>query len=75
MTLFYYYTGWRRMVIISTDGDDYSAAAETIITNLGYHVVSGFNIVHHYERVRMGITDVEIDRILTNIIYEARGQK
>ena len=74
MTLFYYYTGWRRLVLISSEGDDYVAAAETIVTNLDQHAVNGFNIVHHYEKVNVGATDAEIDAIFSNIIHEGRSK-
>ena len=74
MTLFYYYTGWRRLIIISSEGDDYAAGAETITTNLAYHSINGFNIVHHYEKVTIGASEDEIDTIFSAIIYEGRSK-
>ena len=73
MTLFYFYTGWRRLIIISSEGDDYTAGADTITTNLGYYSLMGFNIVHHYEKVTIGASQDEIDTIFNAIIHEGRS--
>ena len=74
MTLFYYYTGWRRLIIISSVGDDYVAAAETIVTNLGYYSFHGFNVVHHYEKVSTNASASDIDSMLSAIIHEGRSK-
>ncbi|XP_053384831.1 atrial natriuretic peptide receptor 1-like [Mercenaria mercenaria] len=72
MTLFYYYTGWRRLVMISSEGDDYKSGAITIETNLKSHASNGFLIAHHYSDVNINATAAEIDQILSNIIHEGR---
>ena len=74
MTLFYFYTGWRRLIIISSEGDDYAAGADTIITNLNLYTFNGFNIVHHYEKVTIGASQDEIDSIFSTIIHEGRSR-
>ena len=73
MMFFYYYTGWRRFVIISSEGDDYRSGAETVSYSMKKHTSTGFMIAHHYEEVRIQPTDAEIDVILENIMHEARG--
>lgn len=73
MMMFYYYTGWRRFVIISSEGEDYRSGAETITHSLKQHSQMGFHIAHHYEEVRIRATEAEYDAILRNVIHEARG--
>ncbi|XP_060604135.1 atrial natriuretic peptide receptor 1-like [Ruditapes philippinarum] len=72
MTLFYYYTGWRRLVMISSEGDDYKSAAGVIETNLKEHAANYFLLAHHYSDVNINASAKEIDQILSNIIYEGR---
>ncbi|KAL4224656.1 hypothetical protein ACF0H5_015353 [Mactra antiquata] len=74
MTLFYYYTGWRRLIMISSDGEDYRTGATTIETNLKNVLNSqfGFVIAHHYSDVSINATTAEIDDMFSSIIYEGR---
>lgn len=73
MMMFFYYTGWRRFAMISSQGDEYQAGAETITTNLRLHESRGFYLAHHYEEISSNPTQTEVDNILTNIVFEARG--
>ncbi|XP_052799084.1 atrial natriuretic peptide receptor 1-like [Mya arenaria] len=72
MMLFYYYTGWRRLVIISSDRPEYRAAAETIKNSIEQHAVNGFYVSHHYNDITLNPSDDVIDTMLRNIIHEGR---
>lgn len=73
MRFFYYYTGWKRLVLISSDGDDYKGGAEIIETALDFYIADEFKIVHHYTDVSINASSSQIDQILSSIIYEARS--
>ncbi|XP_053384657.1 atrial natriuretic peptide receptor 1-like [Mercenaria mercenaria] len=72
MTFFYYYTGWRRLVLISSDGDDYRGGAETIESALARSFWDPFLVVHHYSDVRINASIAQIDQMWSSIIFEAR---
>ena len=74
MMLFYFYTGWRRFVVISCRGDDYVGAAATIEDSLELQSFRGFYLVHHYSEISTNAATNTIDQILSSIIYEARSK-
>ena len=73
MILFFFYTGWTRYVVISSEGEEYLAGTETILTAMKGNPIRTFDIVHHYDDVRINPTQADIDLILGRVIYEARG--
>ena len=74
MVLFYYYTGWRRFVIVSSKGEDYIATSDTIERSIDSLSARGFRVVHHYREVSTNATVGEIDQIFSSIKFEARGK-
>jgi hypothetical protein len=73
MRFFYLYTGWRRLVLISSDGDAYRGGATTIKSSLESNPAYDFLIAHHYSDVKINASIAQIDQMWSTIIYEARG--
>jgi len=73
MMLFFFYTGWRRMVMVSSDRPEYLAAATAIEDAVQAYTFAGFTLNHHYSGVGMNASADTIDAIYGTIIYEARG--
>ena len=73
MRFFYMYTGWRRLVLVSSDGDAYRGGSTTIKSALERYPIDGFLIAHHYSDIKINASEAQIDQIWSTVIYEARG--
>ena len=59
--------------MISSEGYDYTSAADVIEANIKDHAPNGFLLAHHYSDVNMNASTSEIDQILSSIVHEGRS--
>jgi hypothetical protein len=73
MVQFFYQAGWKRFILISSEGRDYVSTGEDIKDSIGKQSGTDYKLVRHYE-VKRNIREQDIIDNFRSIQHEGRGQ-